>query len=92
MPNISVFPILFAIPDIRRLQSLPFYMPKTFLQPIRVLDFLYSCPTPLTPLDLTKPGREQWHHRPMRQLWSLPNARPFVARDAEEQAVRYHYR
>ena len=55
-------PIPFAIPDIRQLRYLPCYTPTTFLHPIRLLEFFSSCPSRLSPLDLTTPGHEQCHH------------------------------
>ena len=85
-------PYSFDLPAIRQLRSLPCYTPTTFPNPFRVLDFSSSRPYLLYPVYLTSPGREQCHHRPIRQLKLLPDAHPFVARAVEEQAVRTHYR
>ena len=82
----------FALPALRRLQFLPCYTLNTFTHPTQVLEFFSSCTSRLSPLDLTTPGREKCHHRPIRQLCLLSNARPFVTRAAEEQAVISHYR
>ena len=81
----------FAIPAILRIRRLPCYTPIIFPHRVRVFDLIYYRHSRQHPLDLATPGQDQCHHRPIRQLWSLPDARPFVARDVEEQAVRPHY-
>ena len=90
-PNFLRLPVPVCIPAIRRLRSLPCYTPTTSHPLFRIPDFVPSRLSRRVPLDLATPGREQFHHRSIRQLRFLPNARPFVARAAEEQAVRPHY-
>ena len=57
----------------------------------QVLDLFYFHLSRQFPLSLTLPGREQCHHRPIRQLWLLPDVCPFVTRAMEELAIRSHY-
>ena len=84
-------PVLFPIPAIRQLRNLPCYTHTTTHQPILVPYFVSVHPSRLSPQDLATPTRKHCYHYPIRQLWSLPNARPFVAMAAEEKAIRPHY-
>ena len=90
LPTSYVSPLLSFLPDIRQLQYLPCYTPTPSTTLVRCPSASPSYPS-RSSQDLATPGREQCHHRPIHQLWLLPNARPFVARAAEEQAVRHCY-
>ena len=83
-PNILRLPFPFCIPAIPRLRYLPCYTSKTVDLLFLIPNVVLSHPSHYSPLDLGTPGHEQCHHRPIRQLWSLSNARPFFARAAEE--------
>ena len=81
----------FDLSAIHQNQSLPCYNPTTSNPLSHVPNVVPSRPSCFVPLDLATPGREQCHHRSIRQIWSLLDARTFVARAAEDQAVRSHY-
>ena len=89
--NFLRLPIPDRIRAIRQLRSLPYYTPTTTCPFSHFPNVFLSRPSRSNPLYLSMPGREQCHQRSIRQLCSLPNARPFVARAAGEQAVRPHY-
>ena len=90
-PDFLSLPVPICIPDIRRIQSLPCYTPTITHPLFHTPDFFPSFLSRLVLLDLAMPGREQCHHRYFRQFWLLPDARFFVARATEEQALRPHY-
>ena len=90
MPTISVFPTL-LLSQIYADSDSPLLYADTHFYPFLFLFVDPSCLPCSSSQDLATPGREKCHHRSIRQLRSLPNARPFVARAAEEQAVGSHY-
>ena len=83
--------IPFTNPAICRLQCLPCYTSTTIHHLVRVLDLISSHISLQYLLCLTPPVHEQCHHRPICQLSYLKDARLFVPRAAEEQAIRHHY-
>ena len=84
--NCLNLPSPFAIPDICRLQCLHCYTLTASPHHVQVIALLFSLISTKSLLDLSTPGRGQRHHRPIRQIWLLPDARPFVVRAAKEQA------
>ena len=90
-PNCLCLPVPVCIPDIRRLRSLPCYTLTTVNPLSQIPTVVPSRLSRYVPRDLAKLGRKQCHHHSILQLWLLTNARPFVARATEEQAVRPHY-
>ena len=82
----------FAIPSIRQLRCLSCYTAITIPHHIRVLDLIYSHLSRMYPHSLTPSGNEQCHHLPICYLSLMTDARSFVARDAEKQAIGSHYR
>ena len=80
-----------AIPALLIIQRLPCYTPTTIRHRTLLLDLLLSCRPLMSPLYLTLPRRDQCHHRPIRQIISLMNARPFLLWTAEDKAVRPQY-
>ena len=70
----------FAIPATRRLRCLHCYTPTNIHHHVRLLDFVLSRHPQVSRRSLNPPRREQCHHRPIRQLRSLPDAHPFFLR------------
>ena len=81
----------FFILTIWQLGHLPYYKLITSLHWVLLLDLVLLCCTQKPSCILATPTRKQCHHRPMHQIRSLPDARPFFTRAAEEQAVGPHY-
>ena len=90
LPTSSVFHLLSILPDICRFRDLPCYTPTPSSALVHYPSDSPSYPS-RSSQDLATPGSEQWHDCSICQFWSLPNARPFFARSAEEQAVGPHY-
>ena len=59
----------FTISGRHQIRCLPCYTPIILPHRIQILDLISSRRPRMYPLDLTPPGREQYHHRPTRQLW-----------------------
>ena len=84
-------PVPVYIPAIRQLRCLPCYMPISVNPLSQVSGVALSRPSCYLSPNLSTPGRDQCNYCSIRQICSLPDARPFVARSAEKQAVRPHY-
>ena len=90
-PYFLHLPVPVCVPDIRQLRALPCYTLTTAHTLFHIPGFFPSRPSHHVPLDLSMSGSYQFHHCSIRQLWSMPDARLFVARAAEYQAARSHY-